>query len=153
MDRLELKIPPVIVFGLSVAGMGLIASVTDKMGLNNTVRIGISLGLFLSGLGMGLSGIAAFIRAGTSFSPTKPSKASHLVQTGIYRFTRNPMYLGLSFALLAWACYLDNLVSIIILPCFVLYMARFQIKPEERRLKALFDSDYEIYKQSVRRWL
>lgn len=76
-----------------------------------------------------------------------------MVRSGIYRFTRNPMYLGLAAALLGWAVYLQNAAVLLMLPVFLLYMTELQIKPEERALLEMFGSSYSDYKQAVRRWL
>ncbi|HEV8366930.1 MAG TPA: isoprenylcysteine carboxylmethyltransferase family protein, partial [Pyrinomonadaceae bacterium] len=75
------------------------------------------------------------------------------VSTGVYRFTRNPMYLGLLLTLLGWAAFLSNPASLLFVPIFVLYINRFQIKPEEQVLSSLFGAEYMAYKSRVRRWL
>jgi protein-S-isoprenylcysteine O-methyltransferase Ste14 len=75
------------------------------------------------------------------------------VTTGVYRFTRNPMYLGFLLALIAWGIFLGNIVSALMPLLFVAYMNRFQISPEERALRARFGAPYVAYQSSVRRWL
>ncbi|HEX6927780.1 MAG TPA: isoprenylcysteine carboxylmethyltransferase family protein, partial [Gammaproteobacteria bacterium] len=82
-----------------------------------------------------------------------PGRASALVVAGIYRRSRNPMYLGFALLLLALGIHLRSLSALLILPAFVLYMNRFQIAPEERALEARFGEEYNVYRQSVRRWL
>jgi protein-S-isoprenylcysteine O-methyltransferase Ste14 len=86
-------------------------------------------------------------------NPIKPSAASSLVTGGVFRFTRNPMYLSLLLYLLAWAAYLSNWLALLFVPVFVLYINELQIKPEERALSALFGAEYASYKGRVRRWL
>ena len=86
-------------------------------------------------------------------NPIKPDTASSLVSSGVYRFTRNPMYLGLSVTLLGWAMFLSNPLALLAVPLFVLYINRFQINPEERVLSSLFGAGYAAYKEKVRRWL
>ncbi len=86
-------------------------------------------------------------------NPIKPGAASSLVSSGVYRFTRNPMYLGLSVTLLGWAVFLSNWLALLAVPVFVLYINRFQIDPEERVLSSLFGAEYAAYKEKVRRWL
>ncbi len=83
----------------------------------------------------------------------KPDTASSVVTAGIYRATRNPMYLGLALALAGWAMYLSNLVALLIVPAFVAYMTQFQIKPEERTLLAKFGPGFAAYMAAVRRWI
>jgi protein-S-isoprenylcysteine O-methyltransferase Ste14 len=86
-------------------------------------------------------------------NPLKPDATTVLVTAGIYRFTRNPMYIGLTLTLLGWAAFLGNLLAFALLPLFVFYITQFQIKPEERALRSLFGSIYEDYCAKVRRWL
>jgi protein-S-isoprenylcysteine O-methyltransferase Ste14 len=100
-----------------------------------------------------VSGVVAFRRAQTTVDPIKASSASVLVSGGIYRFTRNPMYLSLLLALLAWAVFLSNPLALRFLPVYVLYINRFQIIPEECILASLFGTGYSAYKESVRRWM
>jgi len=76
-----------------------------------------------------------------------------LVARGIYRYSRNPMYLGFLLLLTALACYLMNAAAFILLPLFLLYMNRFQIVPEERHLLQKFGTEYQAYTTQVRRWL
>jgi protein-S-isoprenylcysteine O-methyltransferase Ste14 len=83
----------------------------------------------------------------------KPASASVLVDGGIYRLTRNPMYLGFLVVLLGWAIFLSNIVAFLLLPAFVYYMNRFQIKPEEKALVARFGQTFTAYKTRVHRWL
>ncbi len=86
-------------------------------------------------------------------NPTKPSATSSLVTGGVFRLTRNPMYLSLLLYLLAWAAYLSNWLAALLVPLFVVYITELQIKPEERALSALFGAEYASYKARVRRWL
>jgi protein-S-isoprenylcysteine O-methyltransferase Ste14 len=63
------------------------------------------------------------------------------------------MYLGIAFVLLGWAIYLANLAALLLVPAFVAYMTRFQIKPEERALLEKFGSNFADYMAAVRRWI
>jgi protein-S-isoprenylcysteine O-methyltransferase Ste14 len=63
------------------------------------------------------------------------------------------MYLSLLLALAAWATWLGSWPALLVVPAFVLAMNRWQIRPEERALAALFGAEYEAYRRSVRRWL
>ena len=74
-------------------------------------------------------------------------------RAGIYRLTRNPMYLGVLLLLLAWAIYLANVLTVLFLPAFVWYMGRYQIEPEEQALTSLFGPQYTAYAAQVRRWI
>ena len=109
--------------------------------------------LALIGFVAGVSGVVSFRRAATSVNPLRPETASSLVVSGIYRFTRNPMYLGLLVVLLGWAVFLSSAVAFVWLPAFVVYMNRFQIGPEETALASLFGPEFTNYRMKVRRWL
>lgn len=99
--------------------------------------------------------IAAFIqfsRAHTTVNPHKPDAATTLVTSGVYSFTRNPMYLGLSIVLLGWAIKLGTLSSLLGPILFVPLIQFVQIGPEEDALRRRFPNEYEAYRQSANRW-
>ena len=96
---------------------------------------------------------AAFAKAKTTIDPVQLDRASSLVTTGIYRLTRNPMYVGLTFLLCAWAAWLGQPVTTAGPIAFALFIDRFQIVPEERVLAATFGEPYVAYCRSVRRWI
>ncbi len=98
-------------------------------------------------------GFVRFKRTKTTVDPRTPEAASALVVSGVYRVTRNPMYLGLLVNLFAWAYFVSNGLSFLFLPAFVLYMNRFQIRLEERALQSKFGQAYADYRSQVRRWL
>lgn len=100
-----------------------------------------------------IAGGFRFRSAGTTVSPVRPDRASKLVTGGIYRHTRNPMYLGMALMLCAWAVYLGAALAWLGPPVFVIYITRFQIVPEERALTRLFGDSYVEYRRRVRRWL
>ncbi len=95
---------------------------------------------------------ASRTRWGT-INPTKPGSTSSIVTGGVYRVTRNPMYVGLALLLAGFALYLGNALGFLTLPAVVLYLGRFQIGPEERVLAAKFGAAYDDYRSRVRRWL
>ena len=109
--------------------------------------------LFFFGGVFALPAVAAFRSAGTTVDPRDPGKASQLVVGGVYRYSRNPMYVGLLFLLAAWAFYLSNLLGFAGLPVFVLSMNRLQIALEEQAMEARFGDEYRAYRKSVRRWI
>ena len=90
------------------------------------------------GLAFDVLGIMAFRASRTTVNPLKPERASALVTGGVYRVTRNPMYVGMVFLLLAWAVYLSAVLPFAGIVVFVLYITRFQIQPEERVLNGIF---------------
>jgi protein-S-isoprenylcysteine O-methyltransferase Ste14 len=153
MNSLELKIPPVGVFLLLAAAMWLIPFQIPLIDFFFSFRLPFSLILIMAGGAFAVAGIFAFLKGQTTLNPIKPEAASTIITYGVYRFSRNPMYVGLLFVLTAWAVWLYNLPAFLFLPAFVLYMNRFQILPEERALQAKFGSEFNAYMKSVRRWL
>ncbi len=153
MGSLELKVPPPAVALLLGLLMWLASKLVAPVEVPFGFRIGAAVVLAAVGIVVGLSGIVSFVRAKTTVNPTKPSATSSLVTSGVFRFTRNPMYLSMLLYLLAWAAYLSNWFSLLLVPAFVLYINQFQIKPEERALSSLFGAEYASYMARVRRWL
>ena len=94
-----------------------------------------------------------FWRAHTTINPHRPESASKLVTSGVYAWTRNPMYLGLSVLLLGWAINLGTLTPLVLAPLFIPLIRYVQIRPEEHALRARFGEDYARYCQRVNRWL
>lgn len=113
----------------------------------------IAAGFAAAGLTIIAIAIGQFIKAKTTINPMKPDAAEKLVIKGLYRVSRNPMYLGVLLLLLAWAAYLHNVLSLAPPLLFVLTMTLFQIKPEEKALHQKFGADYEAYCRRVRRWI
>lgn len=96
--------------------------------------------------------IAEFHRAHTTVNPHKPEKTSALVTSGVYGWTRNPMYLGLWLLLVGWAVRLGTLSACIIALLFIPLLGWVQIRIEEQVLARRFGEDYERYRRRVRRW-
>lgn len=153
MLNLELRIPPVLIVAAAAAIMWLSSRVLP--GLHGALpgsRLAAG-ALALLGLAVVTLGLVEFRRARTTVNPLRPADASMLVTTGVYAWSRNPMYLGFALMLLAWAVYLSNPVSVLVLLLFVAYVGRFQIVPEERALQRTFGADFDRYRKRVRRWL
>ena len=150
---LELKIPPPVVALLTAGFIWCAARAVPALGFILPHRNMLALALLLAGLSVAISGATAFRRARTTINPLKPETASALVVSGIYQYTRNPMYLGLILALLGWVLFLSNALAFVFLPAFILYLNRFQIRPEERALAARFGQEFAAYQAKVRRWL
>ncbi|BBP83818.1 membrane protein [Pseudomonas sp. Pc102] len=153
MDRLEKRIPPVLATLVCALLMALLAYLLPPVEIAWAWRLGAALALAALGAGVCLAGVASFRRAHTTVNPLVPEQASSLVQAGIYRHTRNPMYLGLATLLVAWAALLGAPLALLAVAGFVLYLDRFQIVPEERALAGLFGADYTRYRERVRRWV
>lgn len=152
MSALELKIPPPVVALLVALSMWGIARLAPLDG-GPSWRAAVALVLAAVGVALSVAGAMAFRSAKTTKNPMKPQATSSLVVAGVYAFTRNPMYLGLSVVLVGWAVFLWSAWALLGPVVFVAYVSRFQIAPEERVLAGLFGSEYSAYRAKVRRWL
>ena len=153
MKVLETRIPPPVVallFALLIWGAAkYLPGLETRFPLKAIlVPLLLAIGIFFD-----LSGLITFLRARTTVNPVSPHKTSSLVQTGIYKFTRNPMYVGLVFVLSAWCIYLDFPAALVGVAVFIVYVHLFQIMPEERVLLKLFGEEYRDYQSRVRRWI
>ena len=153
MRYLELRFPPPLVGITVAAAMWVTASLPPIWPPLSSVRLIVGLILLVIGVAIALSAVISFRRAETTVNPLKPETSTSLVSTGIFARTRNPMYLGILIALLAWAMYLPSALALLGPVAFALYITRFQIIPEERAMQTLFGSAFSKYAQSVRRWL
>jgi protein-S-isoprenylcysteine O-methyltransferase Ste14 len=137
---------------LAAALMWGIARFGPRLPAGGTARGVVASLLLLAGIAVAIAGVLHFRRARTTVNPLRPEQATAMVTTGVYRWSRNPMYLGMLLVLAAWAAWLGSLLALAGLPLFVAYMARFQIVPEERALAARFPEEFARYAASVRRW-
>ncbi|QZH75791.1 MAG: isoprenylcysteine carboxylmethyltransferase family protein [Erythrobacter sp.] len=151
--------PPVVAFAVLLAELaaarwvpaaqfGPIAARPDLAPLQ---LAGIALGV--AGLAAMAAGVLAFRRKATTVDPLHPEKATSVVTGGIFRFTRNPMYLGMALILLSVALVLSNALALLGPLLFAAWITRFQIRPEERALEHLFGAEFRNYRARVRRWL
>lgn len=109
--------------------------------------------LIAAGVMLLIVALIAFARARTTVNPVEPEQAKTLVTTGLYRISRNPMYLAMALILLGSALRLSNIGVFIAPALFVWSITMFQIKPEERALQSIFGEDFTAYRQQTRRWL
>lgn len=146
------KVPPLVVL---VVGMALAWLLDCLVGASLAKPVWFGWGASVVGIGVAvaIAGVIEFRRARTTVDPMRPERASALVSSGIYRVTRNPMYLGFALILVGWIVALRCLPALPIAAVFVLYLDRVQIPPEEAALQACFGSAFDEYASRVRRWL
>jgi protein-S-isoprenylcysteine O-methyltransferase Ste14 len=149
LSALETRIPPPLVALL----LGAAAFIMGGLVLDFPGRIVFAILSAVSGLAIEIAAALAFVERRTTLWPWAPERTEALVTSGLFRFSRNPMYLGQALLLAAWVLYLGTWIALLTVPAYVLYMNRFQIGPEERVLAAKFGADYESYRARVRRWL
>lgn len=151
MKSLENKIPPAAVWLVCALIMKSIAYVLPFVALPHLPIVAIVIALI--GIGAGIAGVWSFYKERTTINPLEPSQATHFVSEGIYKLSRNPMYVGLACCLVSWAIWLSYLLPWLGVVLFIAYMTRFQIIPEERVLRQKFGDEYQNYCLKVRRWL
>ncbi|KTG16027.1 MULTISPECIES: isoprenylcysteine carboxylmethyltransferase family protein [unclassified Guyparkeria] len=108
---------------------------------------------FAAGVGLMLAAVWSLWRAHTTIDPFRPERASHLVTTGIYRLSRNPIYLGDALLLTGAAFWLGQPLGLIVVVLFVLFIDRFQVRGEEAALERHFGERFGRYRDQTRRWL
>lgn len=151
--KLTLKVPPIIVFLLFCGAMFATAQLVPELSgavPGTAVAAGVLLCLAII---VGLWPVVQFRLAKTTVHPSFPGRASTLVTEGIYRYTRNPMYLAMFFGLGAWGLWLQHPIALAIAALFPWYITRFQILPEEQSLRKVFGEGYARYCEIVPRWL
>ena len=109
--------------------------------------------IIISGLIVTASAVVLFKKNKTTVTPLNPSRSTKLITGGIYKYSRNPMYLGLSFVLSGVSIIVNPIGGFIFIPLFILYLNFFQIMPEENAMTDLFEKEFLEYKKSVRRWI
>ena len=150
---MKLLIPPPLLTLISAIFMFIISKYFNQANFSLNQFNQFALFFLIVGMITLIISILKFIKIKTTISPLEPNKTSILVVSGIYKYTRNPMYLGLLLILFSLFLYLKNFLSFLALPLFVIYITKNQILPEEKILENLFNDQYKKYKNQVRRWI
>ena len=153
MNALALKVPPVAQVIITAAAMYGVSKMVPALTFSLNGSTALAVGLGVMGLSLGIMGVTQFRIAQTTPNPQALEKVSSLVTSGVYQYSRNPMYVGLVLILLGWAFYLSHFLAFVLLPIFILYMTRFQIQPEEQMMAQKFGKTYQDYLNKVRRWI
>ena len=145
------KIPPPII--ALVCALGILFSKPFFREYSNVNNSSISILFFLIGIACFFFAIKLFKKHNTTISPLKPEKATSLIVSGIYMYSRNPMYLGMLFILISTSIRFNIIGGIISISSFIIYITKFQIIPEEEQLKRIFGEKFLNYKKKTRMWL
>ena len=108
---------------------------------------------FVLGITVFATAVSSFKRQNTTVNPISIEKASSLVVNGVFKYSRNPMYLGMLFILLGLTFKFNLIGGLLFTSLFMIFISIFQIKPEEAAMEKLFDQEWEDYIKNVRRWL
>lgn len=153
LTYMKRKIPPVVIFLLSLGVMFGIYYLTPNWSFVFSSRTLFSRIFLALGVLVVFSGIIAFRIKKTTVDPLHPEKASSLVTSGIYQYTRNPMYLGMALVLIGGLIRLGNPLCLSGIVFFIWYLDRFQIRSEEESLIKIFGDEYRSYCKKVGRWV
>ena len=153
MSQLELKLPPLVLCAVFAITIVALAHFVPATNIAFPGHQAVAIASLLFGVTVAVAGLVAFRTARTTVNPMAPGRATAVVASGIYRWSRNPMYLGMAAALFAVACWRSTLPGYCFVLAFCAYMTKFQIKPEERALQANFGKEFSDYMKKVRRWL
>ena len=148
-----LKIPPPVIGLLIAIAMWLLSKYLPIYPVVFPYQTAVAAVVLVIGLVIDFSALWSFRKAKTTINPLKPENSSSVVTTGIYRYSRNPMYLGMLLILVAIAIYLCSVSPFLLLPVFVWIITVNQIIPEEKILTGLFGHPYIEYLTAVRRWI
>lgn len=152
-SELETKIPPPLLGVVTALLMWLLAQLLPSMSIFGTHLFYVGIAVMLIGFSLDMVALGQFLCQKVHFDPTKPQNTNKLVISGLYHYSRNPMYLGLLITLIGWSLFLSNLASFFLIPAFIYVLTVFQIVPEERILGEKFGESYQQYLSQVRRWL
>ncbi|MDO4725580.1 MAG: isoprenylcysteine carboxylmethyltransferase family protein, partial [Comamonadaceae bacterium] len=142
MRALELKIPPPLLAGLCAAAMYGIAAALPQWAWPLPMKAWLAGLSMAAGLSVAALGVLAFRRHRTTANPLQPQATTQLVTTGIFAHSRNPMYLGMALCLIGWGLWLAHPLALLVVPLFMAWLQRLQIKPEERILLHKFGQPY-----------
>lgn len=146
------KIPPPILLLVTGAIMWFVARSSFAYEVSVPYPLVLSLCLAAVGICVAVLALREFRSVETTIDPLSPERATSLVDTGIFRYSRNPMYVGLLLMSAGWAVWLGSQANIVVILLFVVTITELQIKPEEKALRILFGKEYDLYRQRVRRW-
>jgi len=150
---MKLLIPPPII-ALACAGLIWASShYFPEFGFEFEAQKKIAIFLAVLGIAIDIFSVRLFFKNNTTVNPHDPSKSEWLVTTGIYRFTRNPMYVGMAILLVAVGVWFGSWAFVPAAGLFILYLTRYQIIPEEQMLRKKFGEAYDRYCEKVRRWI
>ncbi len=147
---METKIPPPIVTLIFIFLINLSNKLVEPFSFEYQVPLGVI--IIFCGLSVLISSARVFKKLETTINPMQPSQASKLAIIGPFKYTRNPMYLGMSIMLIGFGIIFGAKLTVCLVVLFVLYITFFQIMPEERAMQEKF-TDWEDYSSKVRRWL
>jgi|TARA_B100001094_G_scaffold13272_1_gene11643 protein-S-isoprenylcysteine O-methyltransferase Ste14 len=153
MKGSTLRVPPPALTLLCLFGLVLFRWILSGLTFKFSGQVFVSIILVVVGIAIGLIAIRRFYQVDTTVLPDEMDSSSVLVTGGIFKISRNPMYLGMATVITGVGVGLGTWVMLPILGLFVFWITENQIKPEEHALVKIFGKEFEDYKSKVRRWI
>ena len=150
---MNIKFVPVAQVVVAALFMFAISAITPNYNIISSYNSMIFAALALLGVILVALGGKEFRKHDTTVNPIDPTQTASLVTSGIYQYTRNPMYVGFVLVLLGFAVYLGSVLSLVVIALFIWSISTYQIIPEEQALEAKFGEVFVEYKKKVRRWV
>jgi len=150
---MKLLVPPPVQAIICAACMWVIAARFPVLGFSFSMQQEVAIAICVIGILVDLISVGLFTKLKTTVSPFSPQKTKKLVTSGLYQFSRNPMYLGMVIILLGLGVWLGNFAAFALVPGFMWFVTIYQIIPEEEILTGKFGQEYADYKTKVRRWI
>ena len=154
LSQLQLKIPPLIIVVVCAGVMYICAqTIQHPLVFAASIRVILGAAAWLVAGAILSAALIAFRRLRTTMNPLYPGQTNCIVTSGIFRYTRNPMYVSMLIALLGWGLFLGQLSALVGLIIYIVAITRLQIVPEERMLEAKFGGPFTRYRGMTNRWI
>ena len=150
-SKKKLKIPPPILVIILITSIYFSSDKLDSISI--PYRTLFSIVILSIGILVIINPVVKFIKSKTTVNPVEFKNVEKLVTSGIYKYSRNPMYLGMIMIIISTAVYYLNFFSLLTPFIFYFWINRFQIKREEVFLEEKFGQEYLSYKTKTRRWI
>ena len=150
-DNSGVRFPPPLIYVLGLLAGWLLERKHPLVPLPRNFAIAAGIVLLIAGLALARSGARAIWKANSSIIPMRPTTA--IVSDGVYRFTRNPMYVSMVVIYVGIALLIRAPWAIVLLPAVVIAVDRLVIAKEESYLRGKFGDYYMNYCSRVRRWI
>lgn len=150
-DRPGVPIAPPLLFVLPIMALLALEWFVPTTFVHGAVRWTVGVLLLVAGVALNVIGFVTQKRAGTDPIPFNPS--TRIVSHGLYRFTRNPMYIGFALWTLGLAILCNSIWTLLAAPVGLVLVDRLVVVREERYLERKFGDEYLSYKRRVRRWI
>ncbi len=150
---LKNKIPPPVIMLFSIGLVWLFQRYIPIIEFTIPFKLYVCIAIFLLGIFLAVHSVFGFLRAKTTINPIALKETNSLVTSGLYRYTRNPMYLGMALIIASAILFYGALSGGFSLIFFVVALNQLQIMPEEKVLEEIFGAEYTTFKSRVRRWI